>query len=212
MAGKSIISSGKTVAPSPWVAHWASAIAQGGPQGGDEGGAEGESEGETGGGAEGGPAATGWVLDLAAGGGRHTRYLRALGFRVVAVDRDVSGLADLAADPGCEVIEADLEAEPSTWPLGARTFAAIVVTNYLHRPLFPQLIAALAPGGLLIYETFAQGNERLGRPKNPHFLLHEDELRAAFGEELEILAAEQVVESAPRPAVRQRLCARKPAK
>src|SRR5688572_1986366 len=100
--------------------------------------------------------AGGRVLDLAAGGGRHTRLARARGFPVTAVDRDVSGLAGLDADPDVEILAADLEGAP--WPLGARKFAAVIITNYLHRPLFPNLVAAVADGGVLIYETFAIGN------------------------------------------------------
>src|SRR5262249_55749848 len=94
----------------------------------------------------------GRILDLAAGQGRHARFLRGLGFHVVAVDRDIEGLRDLARGPGCEVRQLDLETG-APWALGGG-FAGIVVTNYLHRPLFPALVEALAPGGLLLYETF----------------------------------------------------------
>src|SRR5688572_27522851 len=118
--------------------------------------------------------AGGRVLDLAAGGGRHTRLARARGFPVTAVDRDVSGLAGLDADPDVEILAADLEGAP--WPLGARRFAAVIVANYLHRPLFPKLVAAVADGGVLIYETFALGNEAFGKPSNPSFLLKPGEL------------------------------------
>src|SRR4051812_30979173 len=93
------------------------------------------------------------VLDLAAGSGRHARYIKGLGRSVVAVDRDVSRLGDLAGDAQIEVIAADLEGG-APWPLGERRFAGIVVTNYLHRPLFPRIAAALQPGGVLLYETF----------------------------------------------------------
>jgi SAM-dependent methyltransferase len=149
--------------------------------------------------------AGGRVLDLAAGSGRHTRYLRGLGLHVVAADRDVEGVADLAADPGCELRQIDLEAG-AAWALGGG-YDAIVVTNYLHRPLFPDIAAALAPGGLLLYETFAQGNERLGRPRNPDFLLAAGELLAAFPALLPIAFEQGRVET-PRPAVVQRLAAR----
>jgi SAM-dependent methyltransferase len=144
------------------------------------------------------------VLDLAAGSGRHSRYFRDLGFKVIAVDRDTSRLAD-PAHPHVEVVTADLE-DGSPWPLGQRQFDGIIVTNYLHRPLFPRLAAALAPGGVLIYETFGQGNERYGKPSNPDFLLRPGELlefAAAHG--LQVLAYEcgEVLE--PKPAVTQRI-------
>lgn len=117
----------------------------------------------------------GRVLDLAAGGGRHTRYFKGLGHAVTAVDWDVSRLADLAGDAQIEIIAADLEGSAS-WPLGDRRFAGIVVTNYLHRPLFSKIAAALQPGGVLLYETFGVGNERFGKPSNPDFLLKPGEL------------------------------------
>ena len=148
------------------------------------------------------------MLDLAAGSGRHTRHLRALGHPVAAVDVEVSGLQDLTADTGVEVVEANLEGDE--WPFGERLFDAIVVTNYLHRPLLPKLADALAPGGVLIYETFAEGNEAYGRPTNPDHLLREGELLDVYETQLDVIAYEQVLEPQPRPAVRQRLCARLP--
>lgn len=147
----------------------------------------------------------GTVLDLACGRGRHTRHLRALGHRVVAVDTDVSGLEDLEADENVEIVEADLEAYG--WPFSSRLFDGIVVTNYLHRPLFPVLRDSLAAGGVLIFETFAKGNERCGRPSNPDFLLEPNELLDAFAPELTVVAYEHGFETEPRPAVRQRICA-----
>ena len=145
----------------------------------------------------------GRVLDLAAGGGRHSLLLRHMGFRVVAVDRDIAGLA-LAADSGCEVIARDLE-DGAPWSLGG-DYAGTVVTNYLHRPLFPALREALAPGGVVIYETFAQGNERFGKPSNPDFLLRPGELLAAFAG-LTIVAFEQGIVDRPWPAALQRIAA-----
>lgn len=151
----------------------------------------------------------GTVLDLACGGGRHSRYLRALGYRVVAVDIDVSGLGDLTGDIGVEIVEADLER--GDWPFTGRRFDGIVVTNYLYRPQLPLLVASLAPGGVLIYESFGKGNEELGRPSNPAFLLDPGELLDAFAPELMIMAYEHLKEEKPRPAVRQRICAVKAA-
>jgi SAM-dependent methyltransferase len=131
----------------------------------------------------------------------------ACGHQVEAVDRDVSALGALAGQ-GIRIREADLEAAP--WPYHGEAFDGIVVANYLHRPLFPHLIEALAPGGMLIYETFMAGNERYGRPSNPDFLLRPNELLEAFGA-MEVLGFEQGYAAWPRPAMVQRLCARKPA-
>lgn len=146
--------------------------------------------------------AGGAVLDLAAGSGRHTRFLLARGHAVTAVDRDTAGLAPA---PRLTVVNADLE-DGSPWPLDAQRFAGIVVTNYLHRPLFPQIAAALQPGGVLIYETFALGNEAFGRPRNPDFLLRPGELLAAFPT-LQVIAYEHGLIESPQPKVVQRLCA-----
>jgi SAM-dependent methyltransferase len=147
------------------------------------------------------------VLDLAAGSGRHTRYFKGLGYRLVAVDRDVSGLTDLAGDAQVEVITADLEGG-APWPLGDRRFAGIVVTNYLHRPLLPKIAAALQPGGVLLYETFGIGNERFGKPSNPDFLLMPGELLGFAETEGLIVHAYHCGEvTEPRPAVVQRVAA-----
>ena len=152
----------------------------------------------------------GQVLDLAAGSGRHTRYFKALGHSVLAVDRDVSGLADLRGDAGVEIRQVDLETD-DPWPFADRRFAAIIVTNYLHRPLLPALDGALLAGGILVYETFAIGNERFGRPRNPDFLLRDGELlELAKTCGLTVLAYEQGEVSVPHPAVTQRIVARKP--
>lgn len=126
---------------------------------------------------------------------------------MVGIDRDLSGVRDLAGVSGVELRQRDLEsgADPE---LGERTFAGIVVVNYLHRPLFPALLAALAPDGVLIYETFAQGNERFGRPRNPDFLLAPDELLDVT-RGLEVVAHEQGEIERPGGgrAVVQRICA-----
>ena len=117
----------------------------------------------------------GRVLDLACGSGRHVRWLAAQGFRVVAVDHDAAALQPLRTM--AEVRVADLEGDP--WPLPGERFDAVVVTNYLWRPLWPALRAALADdGGVLIYETFADGNQHLGKPSRPDFLLRRGELLA----------------------------------
>ncbi len=149
------------------------------------------------------------ALDLASGSGRHALFLAARGVRVLAVDRDSAALTALGRRSGIEARTHDLEGAP--WPLGGETFDAIVVTNYLHRPLFPHLFAALAPGGVLIYETFGQGNERYGRPSNPEFLLREGELLALVRDRLRVVAFEQGQVAVPKPAVVQRICAVGPA-
>jgi SAM-dependent methyltransferase len=147
------------------------------------------------------------VLDLAAGGGRHTRYFKGLGYAVVAVDRDVSRLADLLGDAQIDVMEADLEGG-APWPLEDRRFAGIIVTNYLHRPLLPKIAAALQPDGVLIYETFGVGNEKFGKPSNPDFLLKPGELLDfARAEGLLVRAYECGEVAEPRPAVLQRIAA-----
>jgi len=149
----------------------------------------------------------GWVLDLAAGAGRHTVLLLNMGFSVTAIDRDIGELRPLAGDK-CDIRAIDLEAGmpgSALMPL-AGGFDGIVVTNYLHRPLFAPIAAALAPGGVLIYETFAVGNERFGRPRNPEFLLRRGELLEAFAA-LTILAFEEGEVTLPRPAVIQRIAA-----
>jgi SAM-dependent methyltransferase len=141
----------------------------------------------------------GRVLDLACGAGRHARFLAARGFEVVAVDREPQSI------PGARFLRADLE-DGSPWPLPGERFQGIVVTNYLYRPLFSLIERSLAPGGLLIYETFMQGNERYGKPSNPAFLLAPGELWRAFGG-LHVIAFEQGRAREPKPAMIQRLCA-----
>jgi SAM-dependent methyltransferase len=139
------------------------------------------------------------VLDLACGKGRHARFLLQRGLEVVAVDREPQVLESV------RFIRADLE-DGSPWPLPGEHFQGIVVTNYLYRPLFPVLEAALAPGGVLIYETFMLGNERFGKPSNPLFLLRPGELWQAF-RGLHVIAFEQGCAPQPKPAMIQRLCA-----
>jgi SAM-dependent methyltransferase len=148
------------------------------------------------------------VLDVAAGHGRHARFFAGRGAQVLAVDRDAASLSALAGVTGITTRVADLEA--GGWPLAGATFDAIVVVNYLHRPLFAHLRAALAPAGVLLYETFAMGNEAYGRPANPDFLLCRDELLAvaALPVPLTVVAFEQgLCGDATRTAVVQRLAA-----
>jgi SAM-dependent methyltransferase len=147
----------------------------------------------------------GAVLDLATGAGRHARLLARMGFEVDAVDRDAS----LFADPPAQVRLMQADVEGGAWPYQGRLFDGIVVTNYLHRPLLPILVASLEPGGMLVYETFAHGNEKFGKPSNPAFLLAPGELLEAVRGKLRVLAFEDLVISDPRPAAVQRLAARR---
>jgi len=156
------------VAPSAWVVRWAPRVARG------------------------------TVLDVASGGGRHSRVFLAKGLKVVAVDREPQDIA------GARFIQADIENGP--WPLAGETFEGVVVTNYLHRPLFETLKGSLKEGGVLIYETFMAGNERFGRPSNPAFLLRPGELLEAFAG-LQVLGFEEGDVTSPKPATIQRLCA-----
>jgi SAM-dependent methyltransferase len=169
---------GAATAPSPWVVSWSHLVAPGGA-----------------------------VLDVAAGGGRHARWFAARGHPVTAIDRDQASLAALAGTDGVETVAADLE-DGSPWPLPDEArFAAVIVTNYLHRPLLPRLLDVLAPGGVLIYETFAQGNETVGKPSNPAFLLAPGELLEAVRGRLRVVAFQDGFLAAPRAAFVQRICA-----
>jgi len=145
------------------------------------------------------------VLDVACGAGRHTRFLAARGHHVTATDIDLTGVIDLAEADRVELVACDLEHSP--WPFATRRFDGIVVTNYLFRPLFTDLLAGLAAGGVLIVDTFAAGNEQFGRPRNPAFLLRPGELLEAFAADLHVIAYDHGRVDAPKPALRQRLCA-----
>ena len=150
----------------------------------------------------------GGVLDVAAGHGRHARALATRGLAVHAVDRDPAALEALRRIAGVNVHAADLEGGP--WPLAGAAFDAIVVTNYLWRPLLPDLAVSLAPGGLLIYETFGVGNEKFGKPSNPEFLLRTGELlEFARSSALMVIAYESGLQARPGPAVVERICARR---
>ncbi len=175
--------------PSAWVRHWAGLV-----------------------------PTQGAVLDVACGTGRHLRLFQTLGHPVTGVDRNPDALAaartlssvrmsalepEIPGTAGVELLQADLENGP--WPWVGRTFAGVVVTNYLWRPLLPAIVQSLAPGGVLIYETFAQGNEKFGKPSNPDFLLRPGELLAACAG-LHVVAYEDVTLNEP-PRCVQRVCA-----
>lgn len=163
--------------PSRWVRHWAHLVAPGGA-----------------------------VLDVASGAGRHARFFASLGHPVTAIDRDAAALATMHGERLITTIAADIEG--AAWPLsGEAKFAAVVVTNYLHRPLFPTLLDALAPGGILVYETFAKGNGSVGKPSNPAFLLAPGELLDVVRPRLRVIAFQDGFLAQPRPAYVQRICA-----
>lgn len=148
----------------------------------------------------------GSVLDLACGAGRHGRIFLERGHKVVFLDIDTQKLADIEGRPDAEIIAEDLETG-GAWPLGARRFDAVIVTNYLWRPILPDIMAAVAPGGILIYETFAVGNEAYGRPRNPDHLLRCGELLDTMRGHFKVLAYEQCVQERPRRRVVQHIAA-----
>jgi SAM-dependent methyltransferase len=147
----------------------------------------------------------GRVLDLACGYGRHARYLAKQGYQVEALDSDAAALATLADVEGVHTRQADIEGGP--WPYYAEVFDAIIVTNYLWRPLLPSIVHAVGEGGVLIYETFMSGQERLGRPTNPAFLLRPAELLELVRKRMNVVAFEQGEFGTAQPAMIQRLCA-----
>lgn len=164
--------------PSPWVARWAALVKP-----------------------------SGTVLDVAAGGGRHGRLFLDLGHRVTFVDKTAQPLDDLKGLAQATVIEADLE-DGGPWPLEGQSFDAVVVVNYLHRPLMESLLASLAPGGVFIYETFARGNEIFARPRNFDHLLKSGELLECVRGKLQVVAYEHGhVTTGDIPGVKQRLVA-----
>ena len=147
----------------------------------------------------------GSVLDLACGAGRHAALLASLGHSVLAVDQDIAAVKSLEIS-AIEAQQWDLEG--ASWPLAGQTFAGIVVTNYLYRPFLEQLPQMLVEGGVLIYETFAEGNAVFGGPSNPNFLLKPGELLAlAAGSSLKVIAYEDIYLDLPKPAMVQRICA-----
>ena len=163
--------------PSRWVRRWTHLVAPGGA-----------------------------VLDVASGAGRHARWFASHGHPVTAIDRDAEALATLSGVPHITTLAADIEDGP--WPLEPEAkFAAVIVTNYLRRPLFPRLLDALAPAGVLIYETFAHGNETVGKPSRPAFLLAPGELLEVVRGRLRVVAFQDGFLAEPRPAYVQRICA-----
>jgi SAM-dependent methyltransferase len=160
------------------------------------------------------PKSKGPVLDLACGAGRHTRLLIAAGYDVWALDRDADSLVELQK-LGARCLNIDLEQVGFQWPFTTEQFAGIVVTNYLHRPLMPAILQSLADQGILIYETFAAGNEKYGRPRNPDFLLQENELLTHFvcnktaGWRQQCLAFEHTYVNQINEAIVQRICIRR---
>ena len=138
-------------------------------------------------------AAQACVLDVACGSGRHVRWFAHRGCHVTALDRDGAAMQALASLAEVVVVVADIENAP--WPLPGRRFDAVVVTNYLWRDLLPTLVASVAEGGVLIYETFAAANETVGKPSNPAFLLRPGELLRAV-ESLRVVAFEDGFEAA----------------
>jgi SAM-dependent methyltransferase len=149
------------------------------------------------------------VLDLACGHGRHARLFARRGCRVAAVDRDAAALATLTDVPGTQRILFDLE--QGAWPFPGKRFDAVVVVRYLHRPLLPLILDAVAEHGVLIYETFMHGNERYGRPSSPAFLLAPGELLDWVQGRLRVVAFEQGRMEGERASVVQRICAVGPA-
>lgn len=146
------------------------------------------------------------MLDLACGSGRHARLLAGLGYAVSAVDRNFEAILKLSAVPGINAEQLDLEGDE--WPLTGQQFAGIIVTNYLWRPRLPDVLALLAPGGVLIYETFMLGNEAYGKPSSPDFLLRPGELReVASAAGWREIAFEEGYTASPKPAMRQAICA-----
>ncbi len=148
----------------------------------------------------------GRVLDLACGSGRHAVYLAGLGYQIDAVDIDLS-LSETAQRSAPLVTWLRHDLENAAWPFEAGEYQGVLVTNYLHRPLSPHLIDALAPGGVLIYATFAMGQERFGRPRNPAHLLMPGELLEMVRGQMRVVAYEDVLEQADTPTRVQRLCA-----
>jgi SAM-dependent methyltransferase len=149
--------------------------------------------------------AGGQVLDVACGSGRHMRWFAQQGYPTLGVDRSPEAVA--AAGAFGQTLLADIESGP--WPFGGQQFAGVVVTNYLWRARLPDIVAAVAPGGVLLYETFAQGNETVGKPSRPDFLLAPGELLTACAGALRVVAYEDGFLAEPDRFV-QRIAAVRP--
>ncbi|MGH1419603.1 MAG: class I SAM-dependent methyltransferase [Hyphomicrobiaceae bacterium] len=151
----------------------------------------------------------GHILDLAAGSGRHTRLALEAGFSVTAIDRNTLGLGDLAPNSKLTILQHDLEnGQPLPFDLQGvpAAFDGVIVTNYLWRPILPDIVSVVGPSGVLIYETFGVGNEKFGRPKNPNFLLRPGELHDAIAGQLTPMAYQHATQDTP-PRVISRICA-----
>jgi SAM-dependent methyltransferase len=145
----------------------------------------------------------GAVLDLASGSGRHAQYLAMLGYQVLAVDQNIESLPVHPL-----ITPRQLDLEQVEWPLEGHLFQGIVVTNYLYRPHLDRLPKLLSKDGVLIYETFAQGNAQFGKPSNPNFLLKTGELLDfSLRNALKVVAYEDIYLDKPKPAMMQRICA-----
>jgi SAM-dependent methyltransferase len=149
----------------------------------------------------------GVVLDMACGRGRNARWLATHGWEVEAADLDPHALAGLQGIPGITALQVDLENSP--WPFTSGEFDGIIVCRYLHRALLSHIPGSLKAQGVLIYETFMQGQEQYGRPRNPDFLLKHGELLNAFSPVMEVLAYEEGLITEPTPAILQRICAKR---
>jgi len=147
--------------------------------------------------------AQGRVLDVAAGSGRNARWLAEQGLQVSAIDRDATAM-DTLSQYGIHAQVHDLEA--AAWPFPAESFDAIIVCRYLYRPIFPYLIYSLNWHGVLIVETFMQGQESYGRPSNPDFLLRPGELEEWFANQMQVISFEQGLLQQDPPAMIQRIC------
>lgn len=179
MAAKMIDTTPNAAAPSPWIVRHAGLA-----------------------------RAKGRVLDVACGGGRNGRFFLQRSHPTVFLDIDGAKVRDLKGTNGVEIMETDLETKtPNAWPFDSASFAVVVATNYLWRPLMPALIDSIAPGGVFLYETFAVGNEAFGRPKNPDFLLKAGELLEMVRGKLRVVAFGQETRRTPNPAVVQHIAA-----
>lgn len=168
-------------APSPWIERWAGLVPKGTA-----------------------------VLDLACGNGRHGRLFLDRGHDIVLLDKDTTAVADLAEVRGATILQEDLE-DGRAFPFAGRIFGGVIVTCYLHRPILPAIVDAVAPGGVLLYETFARGNEVYGHPAREAYLLEEGELLRTVDGVLSVRAYEHGYDEVPKPGVRQRICAVRPA-